>query len=158
MVARYLALLAVVSALNGCAGAPLGEQWGKELAQLKERIWQREDTAQADFVANARGVVSWRTPALKPYTKTMQALQNACSKNVTVEVFVASEAKQEIPRLSSCVKFYVTTHPDVVKQGSFVLVDSDQAMLRGKQEWLPSKIHAQELLFRQQLRMTASMQ
>jgi hypothetical protein len=152
-----IAITALASSmLSGCAGLPSGAGAVAELAELSRRAWAREDAAQARLVDSARGVVSWRTPRLAPYPETASAIKRACSRGVLVEIFVASEARSQTSALQgTCAELYVSNQPEVATQGSFVLVDSDQAMLKGKQEWLPTKLHAQELLFRHQLRMTS---
>lgn len=116
------ALFTVTALLTGCAAIP----WHS--SELERPF----DKLEVGWVDRAQGSVWLRTGLYNPRSPLAAALQRACAAGKSVEILAWEGYASTLEGLKgSCIRVYVTNHPQVSKYPDTLLIDSDQLVIYG---------------------------
>jgi hypothetical protein len=101
-------------------------------AQPEERDY---DSRYSIWVKGAKGTVWARLRTFSPDSVLVQSLEAKCRSGVPVEVLVWAGAEASVATMKgSCLRIWLTNHPDVARLPDTLLVDADTLVVYGNLE------------------------
>lgn len=125
---KYIRLVVAVftlAFLGGCSSAPSANQGTARSLDSRYAIW----------IDGAKGTVWARLQSFEPNSLMVASLLRACQSGKDVEVLVWAGAAQAVSSFKgSCLRIWITNHPDVARLPDTLLVDSDTLVIYGNLE------------------------
>lgn len=121
-VTRLAALFALAAMLAGCAAIP----WHS--SELERPF----DKLEVGWVDRAQASVWLRTGLYNPRSPLAAALHRACAAGKSVEILAWEGYASSLETLKgSCIRVFVTNHPQASKYPDTLLIDADQLVIYG---------------------------
>jgi hypothetical protein len=154
---KTLCAFALVAILTGCAN--FTETAGKVVrtaVSLNKPTVSYYDSENAGWVRDAKATASLRTPRFFANTDVAKALLASCNQGRWAEVIVYAGGAAETNALrGSCVRVYVSDHPDLARGFDTLLLDGDTVVVEGNMVAVVNAKSRQEYLYRQQVKRFA---
>lgn len=132
---KCLALACLAALVSACGHAP----------QRQDGAHRAADVNTVSWIEWSRHNVWARMRAVSPGDPVSSALLKACGEGKSVELLLWAGSEVQASFLSgSCVRVWVTAHPDVASQPTTLLLDSSALVIDGNLESYDSRKAARE--------------